>query len=327
MTAIPPSALPSKLPKATTLGSGLDLASPPPPPSLPAFAVSEDYSVFDLQAILRARWFLSKDHLAAQVVSAQRGPSGDFDWVEFAPPYHTHLIKCATALLPPQLCSMKRLKGVLFAFVLEVLNSPASSLDKFKRKSLGRKVCPRLDPSFKWPPSAGDKDPASASPPGVRRRSGPAGPPPPAPASPVRAIGSIAMACDTPPPSSPTPSPHAQPVGTPQPSTPRALDPAPSSSVHPTFAPSRVPGPSRAPPKRPATFSPPPRPLVRFQPESGDSRPASPTPVPPVCSCRADGWITCRVHLTWDSSPLRALPHALSSPSLPYSRDRLFPVP
>ena len=147
MTAVPPSALPSKLPKVTMLGSGLDLASPPSPPSHPAFANSEDYSVFDLQAILRTRWFLSRDHLAAQVVSAQCGPSGDFDWVEFAPPYHTHLIKCATALLPPQLCSMKRLKGVLFAFVLEVLNSPMSSLDKFKRKSLGKKVCPR------WPPS------------------------------------------------------------------------------------------------------------------------------------------------------------------------------
>ena len=324
MTAVPPSALPSKLPKATTLGSGLDLASPPSPSSHPAFADSEDYSVFDLQAVLRACWFLSRDHLAAQVVSAQRGPSGDFDWVEFAPPYHTHLIKCATALLPPQLCSMKRLKGVLFAFVLEVLNSPVSSLDKFKRKSLGKKVCPCLDPSFKQSPSAGDKGPTSASPPGVCRRSSPAGPPPPAPASPVRAVGSVTMACDTPPPSSPTPSPRAQPVGTPQPSTPRALDPAPSSSVHPAFAPSRVPGFSRAPPKRPATFSPPPRPLVRFWPESGDSHPTDPNPVPPVCSCRTDGWITCRVHLTWDSSPLRALPHALFSPSIPFSRVHSF---
>ena len=130
----------------------------------------------------------------------------------------------------------------------------------------------------------------------------------------------MTMACDTPPPSSPTPSPHAQSVGTPQPSTPRALDPAPPSSAPPAPAPSQAPGSSRAPSKRPATFSPPPRPLVRFRPESGDSRSSSPAPVPPVCSCRTDGWITCRVHLTWDSSPLRALPHALSSPSLPYSR-------
>ena len=128
------------------------------------------------------------------------------------------------------------------------------------------------------------------------------------------------MACDTPPPSSPMPSPRAQPMGTPQPSTPRALDPAPSSSAHPAFAPTRGLGLSQAPPKHPATFSPPPRPLVRFRPESEDFRPASPSPVPPVCSCRTDGWITCRVHLTWDSSPLRALPHALSSPSVPFSR-------
>ena len=124
-------------------------------PSAPPFASADDLSVFDLTAILRARWFLDGSHLASNVVSAQRGPTGDIDWVEFAPPFHSHLIKCATALLPPQLCSMKRLKGVLFAYVLEVLNSPDSTLAQFKRKTLSKKVCPRLDPAFKLPPPAG----------------------------------------------------------------------------------------------------------------------------------------------------------------------------
>ena len=132
-------------------------ACPPAPDdsSSPPFASADNLSVFDLTAILRARWFLNKSHLASNVVSAQRGPNGDIDWVEFAPPFHSHLIKCATALLPPQLCSMKRLKGILFAYVLEVLNSPDSTLAQFKRKTLSKKVCPRLDPAFKPPPPAG----------------------------------------------------------------------------------------------------------------------------------------------------------------------------
>ena len=71
-------------------------ASEPPP-----YASADDLSVFDLTAILRAQWFLDRSHLASNVASTQRGPNGDIDWVEFAPPFHSHLIKYATALLPP----------------------------------------------------------------------------------------------------------------------------------------------------------------------------------------------------------------------------------
>ena len=124
-------------------------------PSSPPFASADDLSVFDLTAILRAQWFLDRSHLASNIVSTQRSPTSNINWVEFAPPFHTHLIKCTTALLPPQLCSMKRLKGVFFAYVLEVLNLPVSTLAQFKRKTLSKKVCPRLDPAFKPPPPAG----------------------------------------------------------------------------------------------------------------------------------------------------------------------------
>ena len=127
----------------------------PDVPLSPPFALADDLSVFDLTAILHAWWFLDRSHLASNVVSAQCSPTGDLDWVEFTPPFHTHLIKCATALLPPQLCSMKRLKGILFAYVLEVLNLPASTMAQFKRKTLSKKVCPQLDPTFKSPPPAG----------------------------------------------------------------------------------------------------------------------------------------------------------------------------
>ena len=198
-------------------------ASDVPVSEVPPFASANDLSVFDLTAILRSRWFLDMSHLASHIVSTQRGPNGDFDWVEFAPPFHTHLIKCATALLPPQLCSMKRLKGVLFAYVLEVLNLPVSTLASFKRKTLSKKVCPRLDPVFKPPPPAGRC--AAISTQAVRGRASPAAPSP-AMVSPVLAIGSVAMACDTPPPSSPSPSPCAQGSAPPASPVPRVPDAA-----------------------------------------------------------------------------------------------------
>ena len=287
--------------------------------SSPPFASANDLSVFDLTAILRARWFLNKSHLASNVASAQRGPTGDIDWVEFAPPFHSHLIKCATALLPPQLCSMRKLKGVLFAYVLEVLNSPDSTLAQFKRKALSRKVCPRLDPAFKPPPPAGRR----AAAPVVRGRPTPAAPSP-APVSPVRAIGSVAMACDTPPPSSPSPSPRAQGSASPASTAPRAPDDAAPSltrvlaAAQAAATPFPIPTPyPRAPSKRPASpLSPPQRPAPRARGSVGSS--PLPPPLPPSCTCRSHGWASCKVHLTWDSSPLRALPHALATPSPPF---------
>ena len=76
----------------------------------------------------------------------------------------------------------------------------------------------------------------------------------------------------------------------------------------------------RAPSKCPASpLSPPQRPAPRARGSPG----FSPSPIPssrptPVCACRSTGWASCRVHLTWDSSPLRALPNTLPSASPPF---------
>ena len=59
---------------------------------------------------------------------------------------------------------MKWLKGVLFTYVLEVLNLPVSTLAQFKRNALSKKVCPQLDPTFKLPPPAGRGAPTALAP-------------------------------------------------------------------------------------------------------------------------------------------------------------------
>ena len=214
---------------------------------------------------------------------------------------------------------MKRLKGVLFAYMLKVLNLPASTLASFKRKTLSKKVCPWLDPVFKPPPPAG-RGAAVAS--LVRGRPFPAAPSP-APVSPVHTVGSVAMACDTPPPSLPTLSPRAQGSAPSASSAPRVSDAAALLAHHMAgLAPSSSPSPSsrRALSKCPASpLSPPQRPAPRARGSLGFSPPSVPSSHPtPVCTCLTMGWASCRVHLTWDSSPLRAHPHALPSASPPF---------
>ena len=211
---------------------------------------------------------------------------------------------------------MKRLKGVVFAYVLEVLNSPASTLAQFKRKTLSKKVCPRLDPVFKPPPPAG----RSAATPVVCGQPSPAAPSP-APVSPVCAVGSVAMACDTPPPSSPTPTPRALGLASPA-SSPMPHGVAVAACLAGISPPPLLPPPhppiSRALSKHPASpLSPPQRPVPCAR---GSSR-VSPSPAPssrPLCSYHMTGWASCLVHLTWDSSPLWAHPHTFSSVSPPF---------
>jgi len=101
--------------------------SPSPPSSKPSGAsvvgVDPDAipSVFDILNIFRSRWFLNKDHLIANVLSAQRGADGRLCWVDFLPPFHTHLVQRALALVPP-LCPAAMGKKVLFVFVMEVMD-------------------------------------------------------------------------------------------------------------------------------------------------------------------------------------------------------------
>ncbi|KAF8262342.1 hypothetical protein EI94DRAFT_1808935 [Lactarius quietus] len=78
-----------------------------------------ELSVFDVLNIFRRRWFLSRTNLLANVISAQKAEDGNITWVEFSPPFHAHLVKCAVALVPRPVPWVKR---VMFVFVLELLN-------------------------------------------------------------------------------------------------------------------------------------------------------------------------------------------------------------
>jgi hypothetical protein len=78
-----------------------------------------ELSIFDILNIFCRRWFLSVDHLRANTLSAQKTKSGKISWVEFAPHFHSHLVKCAVALVPHPLSKVKK---VMFVFILELLN-------------------------------------------------------------------------------------------------------------------------------------------------------------------------------------------------------------
>ncbi|KAH9177955.1 hypothetical protein EDB89DRAFT_1902043 [Lactarius sanguifluus] len=81
--------------------------------------VDVDLSVFDILNIFRRRWFLSKPNLLTNVISAQKAEDGNISWVEFSPPFHSHLVKCAVALVPRPVHAVKQ---VMFVFILELLN-------------------------------------------------------------------------------------------------------------------------------------------------------------------------------------------------------------
>ena len=83
------------------------------------FPKGDDLSVFDILNIFCRRWFLSRDHLLTNVISAQKAEDGKFSWVEFTPQYHSHLVKCAVALVPHP---VHKVEGVMFGFILELLN-------------------------------------------------------------------------------------------------------------------------------------------------------------------------------------------------------------
>ncbi|KAH9974343.1 hypothetical protein BGW80DRAFT_1458406 [Lactifluus volemus] len=84
-----------------------------------ALSAADELSVFDIHNIFRRRWFLSRDHLVANVISAQKAEDGKVFWVEFAPQFHAHLVKCAVALVPRPL---NKVKKVMFGYILELLN-------------------------------------------------------------------------------------------------------------------------------------------------------------------------------------------------------------
>jgi predicted RNA-binding Zn-ribbon protein involved in translation (DUF1610 family) len=95
-----------------------------------------DLSVFDIQNIFRRRWFLSRAHLLTNVISAQKDEDGNISWVEFTPQYHSHLVKCAVALVPHPVLKVKK---VMFVYILELLNEGGHEAF-FNLKSGGRKA-------------------------------------------------------------------------------------------------------------------------------------------------------------------------------------------
>jgi hypothetical protein len=78
-----------------------------------------DLSIFDVLNIYRSRWFLSRANLLLHVTAAQKAVDGKISWVEFDPPFHSHLVKCAHALVPRPTPAAKK---SMFVFILEVLN-------------------------------------------------------------------------------------------------------------------------------------------------------------------------------------------------------------
>ncbi|KAH9075640.1 hypothetical protein EDB83DRAFT_2515324 [Lactarius deliciosus] len=98
--------------------------------------VDVDLSVFDILNIFRRRWFLSRANLLANAISAQKAEDGNISWVEFSPPFHSHLVKCAVALVPHPLHVVKK---VMFVYILELLNREGH-LAFFKLQKGGRKA-------------------------------------------------------------------------------------------------------------------------------------------------------------------------------------------
>jgi hypothetical protein len=96
----------------------------------PASKAKDGLSVFDVLNTFCARWFLNRDYLTANILSAQKDESRHFTWVNFSPPFHTHLVQRMHALLPP-LCPMAKGKKVMFVFILEILDSEGPNQGSF----------------------------------------------------------------------------------------------------------------------------------------------------------------------------------------------------
>ncbi|KAF8261060.1 hypothetical protein EI94DRAFT_1746853, partial [Lactarius quietus] len=118
-----------------------------PPPTMPrggskALRTSPkviELSVFEVLNIFRRRWFLSRTALLHHAISAQKAEDGNISWVEFSPPFHSHLVKCAVALVPIHACPVPMVKQVMFVFILELLNQEGH-LAFFELRKGGRKA-------------------------------------------------------------------------------------------------------------------------------------------------------------------------------------------
>ncbi|KAF8266162.1 hypothetical protein EI94DRAFT_1733714, partial [Lactarius quietus] len=98
-----------------------------------------ELSVFDVLNIFHHRWFLSRTALLDHTISAQKAKDGNISWVEFSPPFHSHLVKCAVALVLIHACPVPMAKWVTFVFILEMLNQEGHQTF-FELRKGGRKA-------------------------------------------------------------------------------------------------------------------------------------------------------------------------------------------
>jgi len=114
--------------------------------------VDDGPSIFDVLNIFRHKWFLHRDHLIANVLSAQKDAGGHFTWVDFQALFHTHLVKCMLMLLPP-LCPIAKGKQVLFVFLLEILDreGPQPFFNPLMAKK--HQLCPKKHSPASPPPA------------------------------------------------------------------------------------------------------------------------------------------------------------------------------
>jgi hypothetical protein len=100
-----------------------------------ALSVADELSVFNIHNIFHHHWFLSWDHLMANITLAQKAKDRKMFWVEFTPQFHAHLVKCAVALVPHPI---NKVKKVMFKYVLELLNreGPQAFLNLTKGQQL-----------------------------------------------------------------------------------------------------------------------------------------------------------------------------------------------
>jgi hypothetical protein len=122
----PPSTVPPPTPAATTVAGGVAPSVSPCNVPLGAKPVgnrtipgNSELPIFNILNIFCHHWFLSVDHLRANALSAQKAENGKISWVEFAPHFHSHLVKCTVVLVPHPLLKVKK---VMFVFILELLN-------------------------------------------------------------------------------------------------------------------------------------------------------------------------------------------------------------
>ena len=73
------------------------------------------------------------DWLISQIATAQRTTEGPINWVQFKPESHTLLVQSALALCPKSIPTAK-VKQVMFAHILEVLNEDGPMVNFYSTK-------------------------------------------------------------------------------------------------------------------------------------------------------------------------------------------------